>query len=89
MRSNMTATTTTARKARRFEGDVVSNSMEQTCVVVVNGWRQHPKYGKAFRVRSRFKVHDPKNIARVGDRVRFEECRPISKDKRWRLIEKL
>jgi small subunit ribosomal protein S17 len=80
---------TPERIARRFEGTVVSAAMEKTCVAVVDQKKQHPKYGKAYRVRRRYKIHDPENSTRVGDRIRFEECRPYSKDKRWRLIERL
>ena len=79
----------TPRLTRRFEGMVVSAAMDKTCVAVVERWKQHPKYKKAYRVRHRYKIHDPENSARVGDRVRFEECRPYSKEKRWRLVQKL
>ena len=74
------------KQPRRFEGTVISNAMEKTCVVRVNRTRVHPKYGKAYRVKRNFQVHDPSNSAQVGAIVQFEECRPISKEKRWRLV---
>lgn len=77
---------THTQHARQFEGTVVSTSMEKTCVVLVEGWKRHPKYQKAYRTRRRYKVHDPERVAQVGTTVRFEECRPISKEKRWRLV---
>ncbi|MBI4433230.1 30S ribosomal protein S17 [Candidatus Uhrbacteria bacterium] len=72
---------------RELEGTVVSDAMAKTCVVLVERWKMHPKYRKAFRVHRRYKVHDPIHAAHVGDRVRFVACRPISKDKRWRLVD--
>ncbi|MBI2482767.1 30S ribosomal protein S17 [Candidatus Uhrbacteria bacterium] len=76
-----------AKQPRQFEGTVVSDAMAKTCVVVVERWKMHPKYRKAFRMRRRYKVHDPEHTAHVGDQVRFVECRPISKEKRWRLVD--
>ena len=83
----MVNASTTTRTPRRFEGTVVSDKMQKTRVVLVERLRWHPKYGKSTRVRQRYHVHDPKESTHVGDRVRFEECRPISKNKRWRLVE--
>ena len=74
-----------ARKERL--GVVLSRSGEKSLVVQVEGRRQHPLYGKVVRFRKKFHVHDEKNEARLGDKVRIEECRPISRLKRWRLIE--
>ena len=74
---------------RRFTGTVVSDKMQKTRVVLVEGLKWHAKYKKSFRVHRRYKVHDEQEVTKVGDRVRFEECRPLSKDKRWRLVEKL
>jgi len=72
---------------RRFKGVVVSDKMNKTIVVTVTRIKVHPLYKKRYKTGKKFKVHDEKNIARVGDTVIFEECRPLSKDKRWRLIE--
>ena len=74
------------RKKRRFKGIVVSNKMEKTIVVKVERTKMHPKYKKIYKVHKKYKVHDPKNQAKIGDKVVFEECRPISKDKKWKLL---
>lgn len=71
---------------RRFSGLVVSDKMDKTRVVKVESVKKHHKYQKRYFVSKKFKVHDEKNISRVGDKVQFVECRPLSKDKRWRLI---
>lgn len=72
---------------RSFEGVVASDKMDKTVVVVVEHLKMHPIYKKKYKVSRRYKVHDENNQAQVGNTVRFEECRPLSKDKRWRLIE--
>lgn len=74
------------RKKRRLIGTVVSDKMQKTIVVEV--WRKkiHPIYKKAYRVSRRFKVHDPENAYKVGDRVLIEETRPLSREKRWRVV---
>ncbi len=77
------------KQKRRFEGVVVSDRMTKTRVVRVDRVKMHPKYRKQFVVSRKFKVHDEQNQFRVGDRVWFEECRPYSKDKRWRIIRKI
>lgn len=77
-----------AREPRRLEGVVVSDRMEKTIVVAVTRTRLHPKVKKYFSVTKRFKVHDPENTAHAGDTVTFEETRPISKEKRWKLVGK-
>ncbi len=71
------------RKVR--EGRVVSDKMSKTIVVAVDRQVQHSKYRKFVRSRQTYKVHDEKNECKVGDRVRIEETRPLSRDKRWRL----
>lgn len=73
---------------RTLQGTVVSNSMAKTLVVLVERRKKHPKYGKYFTVSKRYKVHDEKNQHAVGEVVRFVACRPISKDKRWRVLNK-
>ncbi|MCX7778983.1 MAG: 30S ribosomal protein S17 [Patescibacteria group bacterium] len=73
--------------SRKFQGIVVSDKMDKTIVVKVERIKKHPKYKKRYRVSKKFKVHDEKNEAKVGDKVIFEECRPLSKEKRWRLVE--
>ena len=74
---------------KEMVGRVVSDKMMKTIVVEVERLVRHPQYEQVIRRRSRFKAHDPEWQAHVGDRVRIRECRPISKDKRWLLIEKL
>lgn len=77
------------KNKRKFQGTVVSHGMEKTAVVRVNRVKVHPKYGKRFRQSEKYKVHDEKNEYKVGDQVIFEECRPLSKEKRWRMVEKI
>ena len=71
------------RKIR--EGVVVSDKMHKTIVVAVDRQVQHSKYRKFVRARKTYKVHDENNERKVGDRIRIEETRPLSRDKRWRL----
>ena len=71
------------RKLR--EGFVVSDKMAKTIVVAVDRQVQHRKYKKILRARKTYKVHDEQNECKTGDRVRIEETRPLSRDKRWRL----
>lgn len=66
---------------------VLSNKMQKTIIVRVERSSRHPVYGKVVKKASKFKVHDEKNIAKVGDKVRIRETRPLSKEKRWKLIE--
>ena len=68
-------------------GRVVSNKMEKTIVVAVETKVRHPLYGKTINRTTKFKVHDEKNEAKINDRVSIMETRPLSKDKRWRLVE--
>ncbi len=71
---------------RDFIGQVVSNAMEKTIVVKRDAMKMHPKYKKAYRVSEKFHVHDENKKAKVGDTVKFTECRPLSKTKKWRLV---
>jgi small subunit ribosomal protein S17 len=75
------------RKLR--EGVVVSDKMEKTIVVAVDRQVQHRKYKKFLRARKTYKVHDEKNECKIGDKVRIQETRPLSRDKRWRLASVL
>ncbi len=68
-------------------GVVLSNKMQKTIVVRISRKARHPKFGKVIEKSNKFKVHDEKNEAKIGDRVRIVETRPLSKDKRWRLVE--
>ena len=68
-------------------GKVVSDKMDKTIVVAVETKVRHPLYGKTVNRTTKFKAHDENNEARIGDRVLIMETRPLSKDKRWRLVE--
>ena len=76
------------RNRRRVkQGRVASNKMDKTIVVVAETRVPHPVYQKVVRQSRRFKAHDEQNSAGIGDLVRIQECRPYSKEKRWRLLE--
>lgn len=81
----MSETRTTFRKTR--VGRVVSDKMDKTIVVLVEDRKAHPLYKKIIKRSYRLKAHDEENQCGVGDRVRVMETRPLSKDKRWRLVE--
>lgn len=68
-------------------GTVVSDKMDKTVVVEVQNTVQHPLYKRTIHRTVRFKAHDPENACRVGDRVRVMSTRPLSKEKRWRVVE--
>jgi small subunit ribosomal protein S17 len=76
-------------RRRTKQGRVVSDKMDKTIVVVSETRVPHPVYGKIVRKSVKFKAHDETNDAKTGDTVRIMECRPLSKDKRWRLVEVL
>jgi small subunit ribosomal protein S17 len=81
-------TQTVDRASRKTRiGLVVSDKMEKTVVVSIERRVQHPVYGKMVRRTKRFKAHDERNEAKTGDTVRIMETRPMSKDKRWRVVE--
>ena len=83
-----TAQGTESRASRKTRvGLVVSDKMEKTVVVSIERRVQHPVYGKMVRRTKRFKAHDERNEAKTGDTVRIMETRPMSKDKRWRVVE--
>ena len=68
-------------------GKVVSDKMDKTIVVAVVDNVKHPLYGKIIKRTYKLKAHDEENTCKIGDRVRVMETRPLSKDKRWRLVE--
>jgi small subunit ribosomal protein S17 len=78
-----------SKTQRSLSGIVVSDKMAKTIVVRVDRTVLHQKYQKRYISSRRYKVHDEKQVAKVGDVVEFTECRPLSKDKRWRLVEVL
>ncbi len=86
--ADQTKTTATARPTRKGrQGKVVSDKMQKTVVVAIERRVPHPVYGKMVTRTTRLKAHDEENSAKVGDVVRITETRPLSKDKRWRVVE--
>jgi small subunit ribosomal protein S17 len=86
MSDTAAAVQTRGRRKVRL-GYVISDTMDKTVVVQVGSSKAHRLYRKTVRQRSRFKVHDEKNECGVGDLVRITETRPLSKEKRWRVLE--
>jgi small subunit ribosomal protein S17 len=76
-----------ATRRQQRTGRVVSDKMQKTIVVAVETLKRHPLYKRTYKSTNKFKAHDEHNDARIGDMVRIEETRPLSKDKRWRLVE--
>lgn len=75
------------RVLRSFVGTVIKAAMQKTIVVRIDTMKEHRKYDKYFRVSKKYHVHDEKGLAKVGDKVKFAECRPLSKTKKWFLVE--
>src|SRR5438552_17990065 len=84
-----TQQSTAPKKGRRQQkvGRVVSNKMDKTIVVIVESLKKHRIYKRTYKQTKRFNAHDEENTCQIGDMVRIEECRPLSKTKRWRLVE--
>lgn len=80
---------TTSNRGRRVEvvGEVISDKMDKTISVLIYRTVKHAKYGKYMKRTSVFKAHDEKNEAKIGDKVKIHETRPLSKTKRWSLVE--
>jgi small subunit ribosomal protein S17 len=72
---------------KELVGKVVSNKMDKTVVVAVHNSSPHSKYEKQIVKTSKFKAHDAENKCQIGDRVRIQECRPLSKEKRWLVVQ--
>ena len=76
------------RNSRKVKvGTVISDKMDKTVVVAIEDFVRHSLYGKAVKRTKKIKVHDENNECRVGDKIRIMETRPLSKDKRWRLVK--
>jgi len=73
---------------RKLQGIIVSDKMNKTRVVAVTRFKKHPRYLKYYKVTKKFKAHDEKNEYKLGDKVIIEETRPLSKEKRWKIIAK-
>ena len=76
------------KKGNTLKGVVVSDKMDKTIVVSVSRFVKHPKYGKFYNISKKYKVHDEENKYKIGDKVEIVETRPISKDKRFKVITK-
>jgi len=83
------AKTQETKKIRKIIGVVVSDKMMKTRVVAVASLKKHPKYLKYYKVTTKFKAHDENNEYKTGDKVTIEESRPLSREKRWRIINKI
>jgi len=71
---------------KRLKGVIVSNKMQKTVVVKVERVKEHPKYKRRYKIHKKYKAHYDEGEYHIGDKVMIEECRPISKDKRWRVV---
>ncbi|MDO8603962.1 MAG: 30S ribosomal protein S17 [bacterium] len=79
---------TTNKTRKQLTGTVVSDKMTKTVTVLVNRFVKHPKYGKFMNISKKYKAHDEAGAYKEGDKVTIEECRPISKDKSFRVISR-
>ncbi len=73
---------------KQLKGTIISNKMRKTVVVKVESIKKHPLYERRFKAHKKYKAHDEKEEYKIEDKVVIEECRPISKDKKWRVIKK-
>jgi len=73
-------------KGNVLKGVVISDKMDKTVVVSVSRFIKHPKYGKYYKVNKKYKVHDEENKCKMGDKVEITETRPISKDKKFKIL---
>lgn len=85
MNTNTRMTDQITKNERKLKGVVVSNKMDKTVVVSVDRVKTHSKYKKQYTVSTKYHAHDENNQAKVGDEVEIVACRPLSKNKRWRL----
>ncbi|MDA8099136.1 MAG: 30S ribosomal protein S17 [Nitrospiraceae bacterium] len=76
-----------AKKRKSYVGRVISDKMDKTVVLAVTRRIAHSRYNKVVNRTTKFKAHDEKNECKIGDLVRFIETRPLSKDKRWKVLE--
>ena len=77
------------KRKKTLKGIVVSDKMSKTVVVLVNRFVKHPKYGKYVKIGKKYKAHDEANAHKVGDMVVIEECKPISKDKHFKVVSRV
>lgn len=74
---------------KQLFGKVISNKMKKTVVVLVERLKEHPKYRRRYKVYKKYKAHDGKEQCQIGDTVLIEECRPLSKTKKWKVIKRI
>jgi len=74
---------------KKLKGIVVSDKMQKTVVIQVERIKEHPKYKRRYKIHKKYKAHDEGNEYHIGDKVVIEETKPISKDKKWRVINKI
>ena len=77
------------KKSRLLKGIVFSNKMDKTITVLVDRYKKHPKYKKRYKISKKYKAHDEKNEYKKGDKIIIQECRPISKEKQWKVVNKI
>ena len=77
------------KNIKELIGEVISDKTDKTRIVLVKSVKVHPLYRKRFIVRKKYYVHDEQNISKIGDTVKFREMKPVSKLKRWALVEKI
>jgi small subunit ribosomal protein S17 len=82
----MSSSKNISEKIVKLEGTVISDKMDKTIVVAVDTFKTHPKYLKKYLSTKKYKVHDPENKHKIGDKVEFVECRPISRDKKYKTV---
>lgn len=74
---------------KQLTGTIVSDKMQKTVIVKVERIKEHPKYKRKYKTHKKYKAHAESGEYKTGDKVIIEECRPISKDKKWRVIKKI
>jgi len=74
---------------RQLTGIIISNKMRKTAVVKVEQIKEHPRYKRRYRFHKKYKAHDEEGKCNIGDEVIIEECRPISKEKKWKVIKRI
>jgi len=77
------------KKSRLLKGIVFSDKMDKTITVLVDRYKKHPKYKKRYKISKKYKAHDEKNEYKKGDKVIIQECKPISKEKQWKVVNKI
>ena len=88
MKTTTTKVAVATTSPKKLTGKVVSDKMDKTVVVNVQRYVAHKKYGKYFKIDKRYKAHDEENTYKVGDLVIIEECRPMSRDKNFKVLSK-